>query len=72
MRNPRLEKEAERFRTVAEKWEIPVMQQTGQNLLIAVMKWNSDVMVAIIRIEIGMLWDFPCDSCLKGRFCSYW
>lgn len=72
MRNPRLKNEAERVRTVAETWEIPVITQTGQNLFSTVMKWNNDVMIILSRMEIAVLWDFPCDSSLKGQFCSHW
>lgn len=71
MRNPRLKNEAERVRTVAETWEIPVITQTGQNLFSTVMKWNNDVMKILSRMEIGVLMDFLCDSSLKGQFCSH-
>ena len=57
---------------MAETWEIPVITQTGQNLFSTVMKWNNDVMIILSRMEIAVLWDFPCDSSLKGQFCSHW
>ena len=71
MRNPRLKNEAEQVRTVAEKWKIPVIPHTDQNLFSTVVKWNNDVMKILSRMEIGVLWDFLCDSSLKGQFCSH-